>query len=539
MNNAYSMAVSNISRKGDTDIFPFPIENALFFDKTKEILEILDEQDRNYNAKYKDIPVDTIKTCIPVGHTGFRWATLVDPVWNAFFLAEVLKISDQIERKRIPVEEECIFSYRLNPDEESGYLFDREINWKAFYKSAGEKSKKYKFAVKFDISDFYNRVYHERLQNVLSNDVGADGNSVERIMGILLRITGRESYGLPVGGNAARILAEALLIRTDNFMKESNMNFCRFVDDYVVFADSRENAYSILNDCSDYFLRSMGLTLQKTKTLIMSQREFVQHVKSVFDEVESDKDSGRKSILNLKLQIDPYAATANEDLRALRAKIDGSGIITLLKSECRKSKINQLFGKQLIKAVSFLEEEHLSTALDIMTVNYDKLYPIFPVVMHTTFNNLLKCRQETIDGFVNRISDLVEKNSYIIQPENNAAYAIRVLSAVDSDKSTDLIKKMAYNGSNGRNHGSDLIRMNAIYAMTNRRDLKWLSARLSSYPGLSLWEKRAMAASASFIGTEGTAWKKTYRNYCNPAENLLSDWTSEKLQSNPDWRLPL
>lgn len=533
------MAVSNISKKGDTDIFPFPIENALFFDKTKEILEILEERDRNYDTKYKDIPVDNIKTCIPVGHTGFRWATLIDPVWNAFLLAEVLKISEQIENKRIPIEDECVFSYRLKMDEESGYLFDREINWKAFYKSAGEKSKNYKFAVKFDISDFYNRVYHERLQNVLHTDVGADGNSVDRIMGILSRISGRESYGLPVGGNAARILAEALLIRTDNFMKESKIDFCRFVDDYVVFADSRANAYSILNNCVDYFLRSMGLTLQKTKTLIMTQREFVQHVKSVFDEVESDKDSGRKSILNLKLQIDPYAANANEDLKALRAQIDGSGIIALLKSECRKSKINQLFGKQLVKALSFLEEEHLSTAIDIMIVNYDKLYPIFPVVMHTTFNNLLKCRKETIDNFVTGISDLVEKNSYIIQPENNAAYAIRVLSVIDSEKSSDLIKRMSDEGLNGRNHGSDLIRMNAVYAMTNRRELEWLSGMLKSYPGLSLWEKRAMAASASFMGAEGTSWKKIYRNYCDPVENLLSDWTSEKLESNPDWRLPL
>jgi hypothetical protein len=28
----YSLALNNISMQGDTDIFPFPIENALFYD---------------------------------------------------------------------------------------------------------------------------------------------------------------------------------------------------------------------------------------------------------------------------------------------------------------------------------------------------------------------------------------------------------------------------------------------------------------------------------------------------------------------------
>ena len=40
MNDFYKMAVSNISKRGDTDIFPFPIENALFYDKPEDIINI-------------------------------------------------------------------------------------------------------------------------------------------------------------------------------------------------------------------------------------------------------------------------------------------------------------------------------------------------------------------------------------------------------------------------------------------------------------------------------------------------------------------
>lgn len=97
----YNLAIKNISTHGDTDIFPYPIENALFFDMPDKVKNLLDDIDKNFDKWLSKYPIDTIKTCIPVGYTGFRWATLIDPLWNAYLLSEVLKISDKIEASRI------------------------------------------------------------------------------------------------------------------------------------------------------------------------------------------------------------------------------------------------------------------------------------------------------------------------------------------------------------------------------------------------------------------------------------------------------
>lgn len=46
--------------------------------------------DRNFDSSKRSINIENIKSSIPVGYTGYRWATLIDPLWNAFSLAEVL-----------------------------------------------------------------------------------------------------------------------------------------------------------------------------------------------------------------------------------------------------------------------------------------------------------------------------------------------------------------------------------------------------------------------------------------------------------------
>ena len=538
------MAVTNIARKGDTDIFPFPVERYLFQDKKEEVLSLLVDMDREYGQSANP-PIDCIKTCIPVGYTGFRWATQIDPLWNAFLLGNVLKIAGQIERKRIPVEENAVFSYRMNYDEDTGTLFNRDINWKAFYRHAGEvaaeKAKDKKFRIlTYDISDFYNRIYHERLRDVLHAEADADGHTVNRIMEIVSRIAGGNSpYGLPVGGNASRILAEALLIRADNFMRNSDINFCRFVDDYVVFAESAEKAYGILNQCAGYFMNSMGLSLQKNKTTLMTAAEFSTHIKSVFDEIESEKDPARASILRLKLHVDKYSAMADEDLRDLREKIDGSALVRLLKSECRKTRINQMFGKQLVGTLPLLEEDDLSEAFEVLSVNFEKLFPVFPVIMHKAYHNLAKCDEATVSLFTGRVAELFENNSYIIQSDNNASYAVRVLSLGENRKAAEVLAHIYQRQSSGSDTSTHLLKSNIIYAMANLKNLPWLEERLREFPTLSSWERRALAVAAPMMEEKGASWRKVFRDYCTPSENLAGDWAQEQISVNPNWKLPL
>lgn len=48
--NYYDLAIKNIAKYGDTDIFPFPIENALFYDNPEKIKKELEDIDKTYTT---------------------------------------------------------------------------------------------------------------------------------------------------------------------------------------------------------------------------------------------------------------------------------------------------------------------------------------------------------------------------------------------------------------------------------------------------------------------------------------------------------
>lgn len=530
--NYYDLAIKNIAKYGDTDIFPFPIENALFYDNPEKIKKELEDIDKTYTTWLSKYPVDAMKTSVPVGYTGYRWATLIDPLWNSYLLAEVLKITEKIEEKRVPVSKDAVFSYRIKLDEVSGKIFNSDINWRLFYKKAIEISEKFNYVVKFDIADFYNRVYHHRLENALQR-TGAEKDIINRIIQIIQDISNNVSYGLPIGGNASRILAEVVLNSMDQMMISKKIKFCRFVDDYIIFANSKEDAYKKLNWCAEYLLRNEGLGLQKSKTQILTQTEFISHAKSTLEGEDDEKSKERNNFLAIHIHYDPYSATADEDYNYLKEKLDQFDIVSLIKSEIRKSRIHQAFGKQLLNAVSFLEKEKLNLAFNVIGSNFEILYPIYPSVMQLAHKKLLDCDSATITQFITQVCKLVDEDSYIIQTDNNAAYTVRVLSLVDSETAMQSIDTLYSRMS------SPLVKTNCIYAMTNLNNQDWISDIKSKFQTLSKYERRAFVAASYFLGDEGKHWREHTKDQFTCLEKIVKEWIASKEPIQNNWKLPL
>src|SRR6266436_4351877 len=63
---------------------------------------------------------------------------------------------------------------------------------------------------------------------------------------LIKQIRSRQSYGIPVGGSASRLLAEAVLSDADSALADEGFLFTRFVDDYRLFLDSNQSPYSAL-----------------------------------------------------------------------------------------------------------------------------------------------------------------------------------------------------------------------------------------------------------------------------------------------------
>lgn len=315
MEEYFRRAIANVIRHGDTDIFPFPIENHIFFDKQAECLELLQEIHRDFDGNLSRHPPAHEAALTPVNYSGFRWATQMDPLWNLYFLALVLSISDTIELARLPTISKRVFSYRCRWDEEAADIFDGATTWRNFMECSLENARRSRFVVVCDISEFYPRLGHHRLENALLQ-LSVVGDVHSRIMSFLRNFSNTNSFGLPVGGPAARILSELVLNQIDRLLEMEGVRFCRYADDFHIFCDSNEEAYGRLIFLSDKLLRTQGLQLQKSKTRIMSSAEFV--ATNPLSRTDGDGDSTQSQeratgLMQLSLRFDPYSPTKNED----------------------------------------------------------------------------------------------------------------------------------------------------------------------------------------------------------------------------------
>jgi hypothetical protein len=349
----FERAVSNIIKHGDTDIFPYPIENLIFYDKKADSIDLLLDIDKKFIENLTKFPPANHNALAPVSYTGFRWATQIDPLWNAYFLGLVISISEQIEKARLPKTDRSVFSYRIEWDESDASLFDKNYGWRTFMEHSLSLASESKFVVICDISEFYPRLNHHRLENALKQ-LNLKGDQPYKIMQFLSNFSDTYSFGIPIGGPASRILSELLLNQVDRLLKAEGIRFCRFADDYHLFAENYEGAFKDFLFLSEKLVNNQGLQIQKAKTRIMSGYEFVstnplangpspvETLDSDQAEVEADDKTLEKKIepqnlLSFSIRFDPYSPTAADDYELLKKEIQKYDIISLLKAELTKS----------------------------------------------------------------------------------------------------------------------------------------------------------------------------------------------------------
>jgi hypothetical protein len=317
---AINMSLRNIAQHGDTDIFPFPFENLAFTDRLTDARGILEAIHKDFPDWLSVYPPQTIRTLTQVGYTGFRWATLIDPFWNGYYLALVISIAEQIEGQRIPESSGAVFSYRFAWQDTDAKLLN-DSTWINFRNRCLELSNSFPMVVQTDISDFYPRIYHHRIQNAL-NRLPSPGDIPNRIMDLLGAFSKNVSYGLPIGGPASRILAELALNDVDTLLLRRGVKFCRYADDFAIFCADRADAYRTLVFLSEK-LANEGLILQKKKTRILSAEEFRQTAQILDPADLSNKlASDEQKLLDISIRFDPYSPTAVEDYEELKDAVD-------------------------------------------------------------------------------------------------------------------------------------------------------------------------------------------------------------------------
>lgn len=219
----------------------------------------------------------------------FRKCALTEIYDEIVYLTLVLIIAKNVESARINKNKHRVYSYRYRCYE-TGRIFDADYNYTAFRSEASRKAclRSNKVMIECDLSNFYDRLNIHRIDSTLKSLNNVDEDIIDLINESLLFWANRDSYGLPVGSNASRILAEVALLEIDNFMIANKIDFCRFVDDYRIFASDAQKAHSQLAMLVQR-LSKEGITLnsQKTKLTDISSWKAEKN-KSIVDN-DSDK----------------------------------------------------------------------------------------------------------------------------------------------------------------------------------------------------------------------------------------------------------
>ena len=274
---ASKFAVQNVYKEGLTDIFPRPFEvdllkNEHFANDVQKIVE----------SRLKSGALTGLKIH-PLQHVlypkkdpfDFRRAALMQPTDTITYLALALTIADELESHRPKASANRVFSYRFKPKD--GLLFNPKYNYTAFERHASNQAKRPRtnVLVKCDIASFYDRLNIHRLESTLLG-LPLDKAKVKLINELLLFWANRDSYSLPVGGNASRILAEAALISVDDFLLSHKIDFCRFVDDYRFFAPNIQSAHAWLTLFVErLFLEGLSINPAKTSLEDVAVRRIV------------------------------------------------------------------------------------------------------------------------------------------------------------------------------------------------------------------------------------------------------------------------
>ncbi|MGB6624615.1 MAG: RNA-directed DNA polymerase, partial [Candidatus Acidiferrales bacterium] len=189
----------------------------------------------------------------PKSRLNVRKVGLLHPFDFILYTSLVLALRDSIARSRLPSNR--VFSYRtegLPPNR----LYGDTPSWKDFRTAATARlsDDSSGFVGVTDIADFYPRIYQHRLVNALDAAIPPGMREYVRVLEKMLsRFAEGTSYGIPVGPPASRLLGEAVLIDVDSTLMSFGIDFIRYVDDFVIFADTSTNA--------EYGIRALGETL--------------------------------------------------------------------------------------------------------------------------------------------------------------------------------------------------------------------------------------------------------------------------------------
>ncbi len=450
--NFLKLALSNTLVYGDTDIFPHPYEYDLLKDKVQLLQRLLLDIDGNYNkSDYCSLFVSAKKN-----KGEFRIATLIDPILHLDYLVLAIQIAEQTELNRVKKNEHIVHSYRFMPNKENGKLFDSSYGFHSFKKAINTKVESFEgWVTNIDIKEFYASISKELLERVLvANNIPK--KDIERLRNILAAINVVNGKGLPIGGNASRILAELVLNEIDQYLVSIGITFVRFVDDCVVFSAKGNEIKDI--DLIHEKLSNLELEINYRKLKISE---------SCVARLESD------FINNLPLY-------NNEP-----ELVDGAQVEIMLQEQLRQITKDKFLNLGQLKFIT--DEMAINRIIWQIADNLGFLHKGFGTLVQWVMDNIDKVTEEVFVKIHTAVEKLLVMCHSVVDNEINIAFAVRLLGAIESPE-TQIQLDNLYR----RYEKSSLVRLSIIQVFVKWEDKNWLKDNIVNTNNLNLWEQRAI-----------------------------------------------
>jgi hypothetical protein len=511
--NALDWTLRHAINFGDTDAFPLPFEYRAIEHDWAALRSFLS------SANILDWKVRPLRTLLaPKARYGFRVITQLDPLDFLVFGATVREIGSDLEKRRVPVSEQVVFSHRFLPSV-NGQLFDT-LGYSAFQDRTRMilKEKAPAYVATADIADFYPRIYHHRLKGALeaatpkSSHVGA-------IMTLLAGWNNTETFGIPVGNSPVRLLAEIAISDVDEALLGSNISFVRFNDDYRLFAANVTEAYRALAFLATFLFRNHDLTLQPQKTMVLTSGDFQKRFLPSPEDHELASLEQRFDDLVADLGLaNPYEPIIYDDLEDdQKNMVDSMNLAELFIEQVHDEAVDIPLVRFLLRRLGQLAD---AAVIDHALDNLDKLYPVFADIIEYAGRVALTGERRKHIG--KRILDLLD-HSIVSELEYHRLWGFHLFAeSTDWDNEASLPTLLA-------NARDPMSRRELILAMARANQRYWFQSQWRYLANEAPWQRRAMIAGFSCLPPDPR--KHLYKSIepqLDPLELAVMRWARNK-----------
>ena len=501
------LAVRHLVLYGDTDIFPHLPEIAFLADQETAVVEELAKLDLDSH-----MPAGAIEALAPKARYSFRIAHQLSALDTLLLLACVIEIGDKIERKRQPVSQVLSFSYRFSPDSSAGHLFRQDRTYKDWLHAQQKLlsgNPKITHIVSTDISDYYSRINFHRLEN-LFDEIAPKHGAVRFIKKHISIIRAKQSFGLPVGGSSARLLAELALVDTDQALRDKGLKATRFVDDFRIFLTASDHPYDALGFLAEQLGINEGLSLNSSKTEVTERDAYSAYLGTATSDLQEEAEGVALDTLTTNLYFDDEPDP--DDLE----KLKGLNLVEMLRNEIERNEWDVGRIKVLFRALKIAKPKE---AIEFITEKFSELV-IFGkeliLLMETLEDKSIWCFDDLCDAVVQAI----------LSPPASSVQVIRTWLLEIFVR--DIINPTAAVQQKLDSLGAVIDKRQLLLIRGRRKDINYFRKQKTAIQSFSDVECHCLVWGASCLPQdEYDVWLKTTALHLNkPLDGLYLKWIS-------------